>query len=607
MLPYRLPDKSDTGALNQAFDGGRFEEAAARAEGLVLMCPGEAFGWRALGAARLKIDQAMAAGIALGRALAADRNDQAAWGLRGVAFQILGDGAAALRSYSIAKAFDPCDPGVYFNEGLTLAALGRPTNSLRSYGRVVTIDPTHQAAWINRAHACRNIGSIAASADAYRHALCLNPMVTESLGSYGLALRDDSDFVSALKYFDRVLRLQPDSAEAFNNRGASLRDLTRYREALGSYSAAVALRPAFGEAVTNVGTALMELRRVRDAIIFFERASLVDPANSSASWNASLGYLSIGQFAKGWLLHEQRFAAGAVLNPLTSGIPAYVAGASRKPRVLIRAEQGIGDELMFGSMITDFGSLTAKTLVQVDPRLLPLFRRSLPATVELAETPVKFAATDFDAQIALGSLGQYVRKNLDDFLGRNLGYLSADSYRVSQLRGLLYKGFGRPAVGISWRSSNRESSAQRSIELEKLCKTVLRVIPEACFVNLQYGDTEQELLAFRQRTGVNIWQAPKIDLTCDLDDVAALIVACDVVLTIGNTTAHLCGALGKPAKVLLPFAPSWRWMTDGHRTPWYSSLELFRKEDPSSDWETVILAALASLSAQLRSADSLVV
>lgn len=604
MLPLGTPNKPDPRALSEAFDHGRFREAAALAQALIVLHPGDAYGWRALGAARLKFDEALLALAALDRALSVDRNDQSAWGIRGVALQIMGHGAAALQSYSRAIALDLQDPGVYHNQGLTLTALKKRTDSLRSYSRAVIIEPTYLAAWVNQGHACRDIGLNAASANAYFHALCLNPAVIESLGSHGLALRDKGDFASALRFFDWVLRLQPDSVETLNNRGAALRDLGRYHEALESYSAAVAMQPAFGEALTNVGTALMELRRVREAIIFFERASAVDPKNSSASWNGSLGCLSIGQFEQGWLLHEQRFAAGAVLDPTTTGVPVFVAGAVQKPRVLIRAEQGIGDELMFGSMITDFVGLTKRVLVHVDPRLLSLFRRSLPAEVMLAATPFEISGTDFDAQIPLGSLGRYVRKTLDDFSGRNIGYLRADPCRVTQLRGVLSRDRIRPTLGISWRTSNRESSARRSIDLGRLCETVLRVIPDICFVNLQYGDTDDEVLAVLQRTGINIWRAPQIDLTRDLDDVAALIVSCDAVLTIGNTTAHLCGALGKPATVLLPFAPSWRWMAEGHQTPWYASLELFRKDDPSTEWEEVILAALVGLSARLRAGAS---
>jgi hypothetical protein len=162
----------------------------------------------------------------------------------------------------------------------------------------------------------------------------------------------------------------------------------------------------------------------------------------------------------------------------------------------------------------------------------------------------------------------------------------------------------RPALGISWRSSNRESAARRSIDLVGLCETVVRAMPEVCFVNLQYGDTDDEVRAVQRQSGIDIWRAPQIDLTRDLDDVAALICACDAVLTIGNATAHLCGALGQRAAVLLPFAPSWRWMAEGRRTPWYASLELFRKDTPATAWEEVIASALPGLSSHLRLGDS---
>ena len=72
-----------------------------------------------------------------------------------------------------------------------------------------------------------------------------------------------------------------------------------------------------------------------------------------------------------------------------------------------------------------------------------------------------------------------------------------------------------------------------------------------------------------------------------LADTAALIAELDLVITVDTSIAHLAGALGQPAWVLLPFAPDWRWLLDRDDSPWYPTLRLFRQSQPR-DWTSVV-------------------
>jgi hypothetical protein len=73
----------------------------------------------------------------------------------------------------------------------------------------------------------------------------------------------------------------------------------------------------------------------------------------------------------------------------------------------------------------------------------------------------------------------------------------------------------------------------------------------------------------------------------DFDDTAALTRLMDTVATVDTSVAHLCGALGHPALVMLPWLPDWRWGLEGRHTPWYASLELLR-QDAAGDWSGVL-------------------
>jgi hypothetical protein len=82
----------------------------------------------------------------------------------------------------------------------------------------------------------------------------------------------------------------------------------------------------------------------------------------------------------------------------------------------------------------------------------------------------------------------------------------------------------------------------------------------------------------------------------DMDGFAAQVAGLDLVVCIDNSTAHMAGALGVPAWVLLPAFPEWRWMLGREDSPWYPTLRLFRQTSPG-DWGGVLESVAVALRA----------
>ena len=172
-------------------------------------------------------------------------------------------------------------------------------------------------------------------------------------------------------------------------------------------------------------------------------------------------------------------------------------------------------------------------------------------------------------------------------------YLKADLVKTAELRSRIEKK-EHLVCGISWRSKNADFGADKSITLEKL--TPLLSAPGVDFIDLQYGDTSDERLAFEQTHGICIRRLDDIDNKNDIDSLAALISACDIVITISNVTAHIAAALGKPTLVMLPNSPSlfWYWHRERTDSPWYPTAVLVRQNQPG-EWQDVIEIARAAL------------
>jgi hypothetical protein len=410
---------------------------------------------------------------------------------------------------------------------------------------------------------------------------------------HGLMLRGviafaTRDFDFAAQIFRRLCNLKSDDFEALANLGSVEYANGRYSAAYDFFRRSVALFPEGQSANLSLAIYEFSFGAISKSLASFARCRRLEEADAKVRLNQGLAWLCVGGFGLGWALYEARFEIDAYEDWLCGSL--WRNSTSACCRVLVWGEQGVGDEVMFGSMLGEFRGHVGKLLVQLDRRLIPLFKRSLPDDVEFFERGTVVPEDRYDSHIAIGSLGQYLRPTLESFEGKGGKYLWADPERIQAMREWLSVKEGERVIGLSWRSSNPETGAARSLALKDLVKSLQA--PGARFVNLQYGDVSAEIEALEQDEGIQVLECPGLDTTDDLDGLAALIEACDEVVSIGNATAHLAGALGKKTTVLLPKARSWRWLSETRDTPWYQAATLIRKEVDQQPW-SIFLRSLA--------------
>src|SRR5262249_47720454 len=331
------------------------------------------------------------------------------------------------------------------------------------------------------------------------------------------------------------------------------------------------------EALLHQGIAAQELMRLDEALAAYQRALEMKPAYVPARWRRSVVALLKGEFDNAWDDYELRHLSED--RPQRRFPQVRWGGESLAGKtLLVYAEQGLGDEIMFASCLPDALALAQHCVIDCHPKLEPIFRRSFPAaTVHgghqtedaswLAHHPVP------ECQIPIGSLPRLLRTRLDNFPSHS-GYLRSDPHRARAWRRQLDATGSQLKVGLSWRGGTQVSRGRlRSLTLEQLLP-VLQV-RGVQFVNLQYTDTARERSELEQRHGLRImhWQEA-ID---DYDETAALIAALDLTLSVSTSVVDLVGALGRPAWVMTPFSPDWRYGHSGEGMVWYPSVRLFRQ------------------------------
>jgi hypothetical protein len=340
---------------------------------------------------------------------------------------------------------------------------------------------------------------------------------------------------------------------------------------------------------------LEALDRDDEALGSYDAAMTLAPHDARYQWNKGQLALALGHFDEGWRLFEQRWTAHNLMQrsypqPLWTG--QYVEG-----NLLAWSEQGLGDQIIYSSMMADLRGRARSVCLEVEPRLVPLFARSFPEIEVVAAGPELYRGP-VATHTPLASLGRYLRPDWQSFKPPEQGYLRADPARSAELRSRL-GGDGRRLIGLSWQSANTKFGAAKTASLRDFA-AVLGIV--GCrFIDLQYGDTLQERNAVAEALGVEVTRVADIDNRNDIDGLAALVAACDLVVTVSNTTAHLAGALGRPTWVLVPFgvARLWYWFRKRSDSPWYPRAQI-RHQQIDQTWSDLVASVAPEIAAAVR-------
>jgi hypothetical protein len=377
-----------------------------------------------------------------------------------------------------------------------------------------------------------------------------------------------------------------------NNLGACLAEQGQRAEALAVLCHVVERHPDNAAAWANLGVATKNLGDLNTAIQSFDRALMLEPAHANARWNRSLCLLGKGRLAEGWVDYEGRWKASEHCQERPFTQPRWDGSDPAGKTILVWLEQGLGDRILFASMLPDLVRAGAHCVLECDLRLVTLFARSFPDAEVVPDTEPPHPRTrqpDIDFQIPAGSLARWFRSNLDSFPKKS-GYLVPDAVEVERWRERLAELGEGLKVGICWRSGI--TRGMRSIYYSQLNQWgPILTLPDVQFVNLQYGQCAEELKEAEALFGtrINGWQ--DMDLKDDQDGLAALMSALDLVISAGTAVDALAGAVGVETWVLTRGIGDW-WGLGTDRCPWNPSVRAFQC-GAAEPWEPMI-AIMAS-------------
>ncbi len=413
-----------------------------------------------------------------------------------------------------------------------------------------------------------------------------NPFAAISVGRF---LRELGDFDQSLSVLTDVIQEASDIADGFAEYAYTCRDLGRLDDGLEAIKRAVALDPTDPRYHHNHAIILRYLMRFEDALAASTEGLRRAPDDVDLKISQSVNLFLLERYEEAWPYFEQRRQErkGSGVRPIIKD--KWTGDPLNGRTLLVRGEQGIGDEIMYATCLGDLIKDTdgSGVTVEVDKRLCPILKRTYPELTFVPRmTDPEADRISCDFEIGFGSLMPLYRPDVASILAAEPRRLKADSELMDVWRNAFAALGDGLSIGIAWRGGATPLSIKsRSVTLEEM-RPILSV-PGCHFVNLQYGDVGDEIATFARNHGITIHDWPDVDPLSDLETQTAQIAALDLVIQVSNASAHIAGAIGQKTWVLQAAVPFWPWFA--HRTdmPWYFDVTQYRMTDINDKSEVV--------------------
>jgi tetratricopeptide (TPR) repeat protein len=468
--------------------------------------------------------------------------------------------------------------------GKELMNKGRFDLAGRIFARWAELEPKNALPWSNLGASLARLQLLKQAKEVLHHAIELDPKSVNARINLGGVFQELGEYKLELENALAAVQCDPKSFLAFNNLGTAFKDNGLFQEARYAYETSLILNPDTFVTRFNLAKLESETGNAQTAIKHFETLLVDEESKRGADsdlirFNLACEYLKHGRLFEGWQMYEAGFSEKlprlTARNPIRRFKVPKWDGTALKPgqRLMIWREQGVGDEVMFGSCLSFLRDSAAEIILEVDQRLVTTFKRSFPAfhvrTQQYSpQNGMLQTEFDYDLHIPIGSLCQIFLGTIEDTL-RLKPYLTVDTQLKQQFSERLQPYKDLRKIGICWRSGML--SVHRNAEYTLLDDWGgIFALPNSVFINLQYGECEEELRAAEAKHGIEIVRWADVDLKNDLDSVFALMSNLDAFVSAATAVVPFAGAVGLGGVVML--LDDWVTLGSHDRYPWFPNI-----------------------------------
>lgn len=396
----------------------------------------------------------------------------------------------------------------------------------------------------------------------YSDALQKYPDAVQALTNLGVIKKELKQYDKAESLYKQAIKQNSKDAAAYNNLGVLYKTTKQFKKAISALKKAILLNPRHADAYSNIGAVLKETNKPSWAEKYYRKALTLKPGHINANLDYGIIRMLRGDYKEGMPHYEYRLR----MKELASKYAGLKKDAWCKKgedlnskRILVFGEQGFGDVLQFVRYLPLLKERGAEVIFRTRPELRSLIEDSGIADKVILENET----IDYDCHVALLSLPLY--------LGIDPSEQTCVTPYLKTAKPLYQKQSSKRIVFAFSGSPTHKAHNERFIDPEHF--RFLTELDDTEILSLQMGEDREKLKVcdfYGKLTD-------PVDTIKDFGDSAAILQTADLLITSDTSVAHLGGALGIPAWVLLPANPDWRWGRNGKNTFWYPNVRLFRQ------------------------------
>jgi tetratricopeptide (TPR) repeat protein len=489
------------------------------------------------------------------------------------------------------------DAAIFYEDGLKLSAKGRHAEAISRFEQALVARPDDARVLFALGNTARVLGMPKPAEEFFRRVLALQPERVEALVNLANLLRANGNSQGVETLLAPALARNPQSAELWLTLGSAYREMGDAARAETHWREALRLKPDYPVALGNLADLLADAGKVDEALALYDRALKREPGNAQARLNRAVLHLLRGNLKDGWRDYSARLKISGKAPVCDHRLPKWAGGTLKRTRLLVTAEQGVGDQIMFASMVPDLVARVAvengSIILECEPRLASLFARSFAnATVRPSQMETKAGVTTAhygwlkniggaNTAIEMGSLPRWLRGEISAFPRTN-AYLVPHAEEHVRWKDVFDAAGSGPFIGICWRSGKMGGSRNlQYAPLQDWANFISRL--PGTIVCAQYDANADEIASLEAMSGRKIFVPSNIDQKQELDRACAMLSALDAVISAPTAVSWLAAGAGVPTFKILydtswtsfgeasePFAPSCRLMMPDAAGNWAS-------------------------------------
>lgn len=458
----------------------------------------------------------------------------------------------------------------YYNKALCFQNLQNYENAIDNYKLAINANPNYHQAYINYGVLLKDLGRYQVAIENYNKALDHQVNVEEIYINLSEVYKLNKNFKLAKQSAENVININDKNILGLNNLGTVLIDEGSIDQAIEILKKSKDINPDFFMTHINLGIAYKYSGQYEKAIESYQKALKLNPRSHDTYFNISKIQLGLGDFENGWRNYEHRWGK-LIKRPVKLNFKKpYWSPDKGYKKLLIWAEQGVGEQILFSSILRELQEKFEKIILLIDDRLYNLYQTTYPQ-IQVQKFSNSINENIFDYHIPICSLGLFFRRKIEDFKPTEKIFILNKNKEVFNRKKL--------RCALSWVSKNSDTGFSKSISLKDLLP-ILK-LENIEFYNIQYTNHDKEVEEFCHDHNVRINKIENLDTYNDLEGLMYFIDSCDFTLTVSNTNAHLSASIGKLTYLLLPKEMGRFWWWDNEKegkNVWYPSIKKFNQK-----------------------------